>query len=189
MQPQQFVYVVTGLGKQVLRLVENHESKGIRILMDDEEIGKISTMNGDLHTPKAIWEQYEAEAATMRHIHEFSNFEGTPKPEENKQVEIKVEEENEKMIDGEEGDNDYPKEVRTTKLDSYDRIEIVVEAIQEYRVSIMNETAYENPDIDMETAKDMVDVPGDQDAAMMYKAAMNIMEEVGGKKRKRHEED
>ncbi|RPB08410.1 hypothetical protein P167DRAFT_578372 [Morchella conica CCBAS932] len=198
MQPQKFVYVVIWLGKQALRLVENHKSKGIRILMHDEEIDKISTvyqrqstgqydpvqvkqMNGDLHTPKAIWEEYEAEVAMMRHIYEFSSFEGTPKLEENKQVEIKVDEEDEKMTDGEEEDNDSPKE---TKLDLYDRIELAVEAIQEYSVSIINETAYKNPAIDMETAKDMVDVPGDQDADMMYQTAMNIIEEVGGEKEK-----
>ncbi|KAH8152769.1 uncharacterized protein LAJ45_02994 [Morchella importuna] len=231
MPPPQIVYVVTGLGKRAMGLVENLKGKGLRILIDDEEIDKISTvylrrargqydpvqvkyMNGDLHTSKAIREQYEAEAATMRHIDEFSDFEGTPKPEEEEQAEVKKEEEeDEKMADEEEEENDHPEEVRSikkgkekaiesdvsqaveesemewTKLDLYDRIELAVEAIREYRVSIINETAYENPDVDMEIAKDMVDVPGDQDAAMMYEAAMDVMEEGKGKKRKRHEED
>ncbi|RPB15096.1 hypothetical protein P167DRAFT_543409 [Morchella conica CCBAS932] len=149
----------------------------------------------------------------MLHIDEFSDFEGTPKPEEKEQVEVKEEEEDEKMADEEEEENDYPVEVRSvqkgkekaiesdisqaveesemgwTELDLYDRIELAVEAIREYRVSIINETAYENPEVDMEATKDMVDVPRDQDPAMMYEAAMDVIEEGGGKKRNRHEED
>lgn len=91
MPPPQIVYVVTGLGKQPLYFVENLEGKGFRILMHDEEIEKISTvylrragaqydpvqvkyMNGDLQTPNELRKQYEAEAAMMRHIDEFSDF-------------------------------------------------------------------------------------------------------------------
>ncbi|KAH8145815.1 uncharacterized protein LAJ45_10138 [Morchella importuna] len=80
------------------------------------------------------------------------------------------------------GDLQTPNELRK-------QIELAVGAIWEYRVSIINETAYKNLDVDMETSKDMVDVLGDQDAAMMYEAAMDIIEEGGGKKGKMHEEN